>query len=134
MQRYDSYKDSGIQWLGEIPSHWEVVRLKSIIMDSQSGLWGEDPKQDGSDTICLRVADFDYNNGYIKEDNLTYRHYGKEFNPTKQLKTRDLLLEKSGGGDLYPVGRVVRYNLSQNTATCSKYSLTLRFCIPVVWL
>lgn len=28
MQRYDSYKDSGIQWLGEIPSHWEVVPLK----------------------------------------------------------------------------------------------------------
>lgn len=28
MQRYDSYKDSGIQWLGEIPSHWEVFPLK----------------------------------------------------------------------------------------------------------
>ena len=24
MKRYDSYKDSGVKWLGEIPSHWEV--------------------------------------------------------------------------------------------------------------
>ena len=24
MQRYDSYKDSGVKWLGEIPSHWEM--------------------------------------------------------------------------------------------------------------
>lgn len=31
MQRYDSYKDSGIQWLGEIPSHWEVLAIKHIL-------------------------------------------------------------------------------------------------------
>ena len=24
MQRYDSYKDSGVDWLGEIPGHWEM--------------------------------------------------------------------------------------------------------------
>ncbi len=28
MERYSTYKDSGVQWLGEIPSHWEVVPLK----------------------------------------------------------------------------------------------------------
>ena len=28
MQRYDSYKDSGMKWLGEIPSHWEVCKIK----------------------------------------------------------------------------------------------------------
>ncbi len=29
-QRYDTYKDSGVQWLGEIPGHWECVRLKNL--------------------------------------------------------------------------------------------------------
>ena len=24
MERYSEYKDSGVKWLGEIPSHWEV--------------------------------------------------------------------------------------------------------------
>lgn len=28
MKRYPEYKDSGIEWLGEIPEHWEVKRLK----------------------------------------------------------------------------------------------------------
>lgn len=28
MMKYDSYKDSGIRWLGEIPEHWEKIRLK----------------------------------------------------------------------------------------------------------
>lgn len=27
LPRYESYKDSGVQWLGEIPSHWAVLRL-----------------------------------------------------------------------------------------------------------
>ncbi len=30
MKKYDSYKESGIEWLGEIPEHWEVKRLKNI--------------------------------------------------------------------------------------------------------
>ena len=28
MKQYDSYKDSGVEWIGKIPSHWEVVKLK----------------------------------------------------------------------------------------------------------
>lgn len=30
MKRYDNYKDSGVQWLGEIPKHWNVTKLKFI--------------------------------------------------------------------------------------------------------
>ena len=28
MKRYETYKDSGIQWVGEIPSHWDTNKLK----------------------------------------------------------------------------------------------------------
>lgn len=28
--RYDKYKDSGIAWIGEIPEHWEVAKIKSF--------------------------------------------------------------------------------------------------------
>jgi len=27
---YQAYKDSGVEWLGKIPVHWEVRRLKTI--------------------------------------------------------------------------------------------------------
>lgn len=33
MERYSSYKNSGVQWLGEIPSHWEVKRLASYFTE-----------------------------------------------------------------------------------------------------
>ena len=29
-QKYAEYKDSGVEWLGEIPSHWKVTRLKFL--------------------------------------------------------------------------------------------------------
>ena len=33
MERYDSYKDSGVKWLGKIPSHWEVKRLRAALTE-----------------------------------------------------------------------------------------------------
>jgi len=30
MKRYDSYKDSGIDWIGEIPEYWYVKKLKHL--------------------------------------------------------------------------------------------------------
>lgn len=30
MRRYDSYKNSGVEWIGEIPEGWEVKRLKYV--------------------------------------------------------------------------------------------------------
>ncbi|MBR2238111.1 MAG: restriction endonuclease subunit S [Prevotella sp.] len=31
MRQYDSYKDSGVEWIGKIPSHWEVAAFKRKI-------------------------------------------------------------------------------------------------------
>jgi len=28
--RYERYKDSGVEWLGEAPEGWRVIRLKKV--------------------------------------------------------------------------------------------------------
>ena len=33
MNKYEKYKDSGIQWLGQIPEHWKVIRFKNIFKE-----------------------------------------------------------------------------------------------------
>ena len=30
MGRYAEYKDSGLEWIGEIPAHWKTMRFKFI--------------------------------------------------------------------------------------------------------
>lgn len=38
MERYREYKDSGVKWLGEIPSHWELRKMKYTFSErSQKG-------------------------------------------------------------------------------------------------
>lgn len=32
MKQYDSYKDSGVEWIGEVPSHWEVRKTSLAFM------------------------------------------------------------------------------------------------------
>ncbi len=33
MKKYDQYKNSGVEWLGEIPEHWEYIRMKHLFRD-----------------------------------------------------------------------------------------------------
>ncbi len=35
--RYDEYKDSGVEWLGEVPAHWEILPLRRAIASIDSG-------------------------------------------------------------------------------------------------
>lgn len=42
MERYNEYKDSGVQWLGEIPSHWGLRKMKYTFCErSQKGFPNE---------------------------------------------------------------------------------------------
>jgi len=38
MPKYEAYKDSGVAWIGEIPDHWEIIRVKNIILDGKKGI------------------------------------------------------------------------------------------------
>jgi len=114
MKRYETYKNSGIKWLGEIPSHWDVKRLKAVISEHFSGCWGEDEKHDGYDRLCIRIADFNFETQSVSSTASTYRHYNDKQIVSCTLKDNDLLLEKSGGGDKTPVGRVVVYKKNDN--------------------
>ena len=62
MKRYESYKDSGVKWLGEIPGHWEGRKIKYTFKErSQKGF----PK------LSLLSATQQY--GVIKKDDYENR-------------------------------------------------------------
>ena len=35
--RYPKYKDSGVEWLGEVPGYWEVLRIKHLVASLEQG-------------------------------------------------------------------------------------------------
>lgn len=104
-------KDSGIEWIGEIPEGWEVHRMKSCISQRDGGAWGDEATGETGDCICLRIADFDYGHfRFTDSNNLTIRHYASPIIKKLLLQKNDILIEKSGGGEKTPVGRTVLFD------------------------
>jgi type I restriction enzyme S subunit len=119
LQPYPDYKDSGVSRLGEIPAHWTVKRLRASITDCVNGIWGTDPNGK-DDIVCVRVADFDRERHRVHLRKPTLRAVMPTERRRRLLQKGDLLLEKSGGGDLQPVGVVMLYDLDL-PAVCSNF-------------
>ncbi|APL93036.1 hypothetical protein RG73_24495 (plasmid) [Escherichia coli] len=116
MPKYDDYVDSGVEWLGRVPSHWQIIRLKNTINGCVNGLWGADPN--GKDElVVVRVSDFDEQKLNVSDEKLTYRSIPENERKSRLLKFGDLLIEKSGGGDKTLVGRVVLFDKSYTAVT-----------------
>lgn len=54
LKPYDNYKPSGVEWLGDVPEHWEVKRVKFVI-DYQKGKNPSDLSLDKTDDIYLSM-------------------------------------------------------------------------------
>lgn len=120
-------KDSGIEWLGEIPANWEVKRLRVSVTDYVGGVWGSEPNG-LNDLPCVRVADFDRIRLRVYMNNPTMRAIAPNHRRQRVLSPGDLLLEKSGGGDLQPVGAVMLYDFD-TPAVCSNFIARLRIAV-----
>ncbi|MDB4028017.1 restriction endonuclease subunit S [Flavobacteriaceae bacterium] len=121
MSTYPTYKNSGIAWLGDIPEHWEVNRLKNITAKSIGGVWGDEPNEDGKDTIVVRVADFDRDKAsIIDSEEFTYRAISENHLLDRKLNKNDILLEKSGGGEKQLVGKAVIFDKDFD-AVCANF-------------
>lgn len=120
--KYESYKDSGVEWLGEIPNHWQISRLKHSIQSATNGIWGGDIDEDNENdgVVCIRVADFNRQNLSVSLDKLTRRKVTDSEFQSRKLSPGDLLLEKSGGGDNQLVGQVVIFE-HDFPAVCSNF-------------
>ena len=66
MERYEAYKDSGVEWIGEIPENWSVERVK----DSCTVVAGATPKSDvaeywDGDIPWITPADYSETQHYV---------------------------------------------------------------------
>lgn len=119
-------RPSGIDWIGDVPEHWVNTRIKFNILRSAAGVWGDDEKGDENDIVCFRIADFDYDERCLSTEKITIRNIESKQLEGRYLSKGDLLIEKSGGGESTPVGRVVYCNYNgKATYTNFIHSITL---------
>ena len=68
-QAYPEYKDSGEEWLGQVPSHWKVIQIKhlSVVKRGASPRPIDDPKyfDDDGEYAWTRIADVTASDVYL---------------------------------------------------------------------
>lgn len=60
LPRYPEYKDSGVEWLGELPSHWQALKLKSACEVFPSNVDKKSSDDETSVSLC-NYTDVYYN-------------------------------------------------------------------------
>jgi type I restriction enzyme, S subunit len=69
--RYPKYKDSGVEWIGEVPEHWRVISIKwlSPVQRGASPRPIDDPKyfDDEGEFAWVRIADVSASDGILRE-------------------------------------------------------------------
>lgn len=102
MERYSEYKDSGVKWLGEIPSHWEVRKI--------IGCFSENKKKNTNFTYTHAMQ---FNYGTIVDKN-----EGFDTTEAKSIYSNYALINK---GDIVINGLNLNYDfISQRVAISPK--------------
>jgi type I restriction enzyme S subunit len=87
-------KDSGIEWLGEIPEHWEVKRIKHLLSEPLKYGANESAEEENlDDPRYIRITDFG-NDGKLKANTFKSLPYSKAENFL--LSEGDILFARSG--------------------------------------
>jgi len=89
------YKDSGIEWIGQIPKEWKVNKGKQLYRSNDGGVWGEDATGT-NDTIVLRSTEQDID-GRLSINEPAMRHLSEIERQNAMLKEGDLIITKSSG-------------------------------------
>lgn len=100
-----------------IPAGWHQTSLRYLAQRPKNGAWGSEVGVDEIDAVCVRVADFDWSRLTLKLDDPTIRSFKKQQFVSLQLHPGDIVIEKSGGGEKTPVGRVVSFDKDVDAVT-----------------
>ncbi len=84
--RYPAYKDSGVEWLGEVPEHWQIVKLALLSKSGMGQTILKEMLEDFPSDDCLPVY------SASESDEI----FGFFRNPSIRLDTGDLIIGARG--------------------------------------
>jgi restriction endonuclease S subunit len=117
---YRKYKPSGVDWLGEVPEHWELNRLRRLLAESLQYGANESAELDHPDLPrYVRITDV-HENGTPRPD--TFRSLPTDVAASYLLQGSDLLLARSGATS----GKTFLYQSSWGICAYAGYLIRAR--------
>jgi len=126
LPKYPAYKPSGVEWLGEIPEHWEVKKLKVITSFINRGVTPN--YVESSNYKVINQATF--SKGYFDLLNIKFTNdkYFSGLNFSKGIvEKNDILLASTGGGVL---GKVAFVDFDDKTFQADSHVTLIRGAKP----
>lgn len=124
-----------MQWLKEIPSHWDFLTGKKIYLRNDGGVWGIDPLNDGKDTIVLRSTEQTVD-GKLVIENPAKRYLSEKEKQGSLLEENDLIITKSSGSPAH-IGKtsIINKEIAQLDCSYSNFIQRIRIkgCPMYYW-
>lgn len=103
-KKYPKYKDSGVEWLGEIPESWKSVAIRhiSIVKRGASPRPIDDPKyfDDNGEYAWVRISDVSASSRYLEQTTQKLSDIGQKFSVC--LEPGEIFLSMAGS-----IGKVI---------------------------
>ena len=110
-------KPSGVEWLGDVPEHWDVIPVKRAFMSIDYGI-----SESASDSGTIRLLTM----GHVKDGKVIVPHAGgvESVDGYLLLNKGDLLFNRTNSQEL--VGKVGLYEGNESPVTFASYLVRLR--------
>lgn len=99
--RYPQYKHNGVEWLGQVPAHWNVIPLKFANVQTGVAKGKDNSLQETILVPYLRVANVQ--DGYLDLDTIAEIEIPVDDLPQVPAPKGDVLMNE--GGDFDKLGR-----------------------------
>ena len=116
-QPYPVYKPSGVEWVGQVPQHWEVLPIKRAFVSMDYGI-----SDTGTDHGRIAVLTM----GHVQHGAVSVPRSGgvDSVTPTLFLQDNDLLFNRTNSADL--VAKVGLFRAQKRPATFASYLVRMR--------
>ena len=110
-------KPSGVEWLGDVPKHWEVMPVKRAFLSMDYGI-----SESGSDSGTIRLLTM----GHLKDGRVTVPSNGgvESVDSYVLLRSGDLLFNRTNSQEL--VGKVGLFVGHESPVTFASYLVRMR--------
>jgi type I restriction enzyme S subunit len=126
-QRYNEYKSSDVEWIGEIPKHWNIGSMKYVLSKNDGGVWGEDTEDFEDGVFVIRSTEITVDGKWDLSDPMKRKLSEKELEKCR-LVCGDIVITKSSGSPDH-IGKSVIVDEYVESLTCcySNFVQRIRF-------
>ena len=119
MKQYDSYKDSGVEWIGKIPSHWEVASISLFTSSRSGGTPDRNKKEYWENGTIPWMSSGEVNKEFVYDTEEYITPLGSSCSSSKVIQKDSVMVALNGQGKTKGMAAVLKIDAACNQSLCA---------------